>query len=185
MRISIIDKGGIGADTQRIDSLISSLARVGHEIARPTSLAGGPPADVYLLWSRDVGAASEELVDTRAQAADRLPRTLLVGISADFRRGFPAVDPGTGAELLELYGLGGCLGPHALSSWQEAPSWFAGPKALMSRLGSNAVKMFQSASYALWFSARGDSLEAFLESYLPVLDAWAASEEPAAPDKPR
>ena len=184
MHISSIDKS-FGADTQRIDSLISALARAGHEIEKATSLAGGRPADAYLLWSRNVGAVSKDLADARAQAADRFPRTILVGISADFRRGLPAVVPGTGAELLEVYGLGGCLGPQALTSWQEAPSWFAGPKALMSKLGSNAIKMFQSASYALWFSARGDSLEAFLESYLPVLDKWAGGREPFPPDKPR
>lgn len=183
MRISIIDKR-FAADTQRIDSLIASLARAGHEIAQATSLAGGPPADVYLLWSSDVGAVSKELAGARAQAAERLPRTILVGISADFRRGFPAAEPGTGAELLETYGLGGCLGPQALISWQEAPSWFAGPKALMTKLGSNAIKMFQSDSYALWFSAPGDSLEAFLESYLPVLDEWVSGEEHGPPDKP-
>jgi hypothetical protein len=122
---------------------------------------------------------------SRAQAAERLPRTILVGISADFRPGFPAVDPGTGAELLETYGLGGCLGPQALSSWQEVPSWFAGPKALMSKLRSNATKMSQSARYALWFWARGDSFEAFLESYLPVLDEWIDGEAHGPSDKPR
>jgi hypothetical protein len=181
VRLSIIDKS-FAADTRRIDSLIASLARAGHEIEQTTSLAGGRPADVYLLWSSDVGAVSKVLADARVQAAERLPRTILVGISADFRRGFPAVDPGTGAELLETYGLGGCLGPQALSSWQEAPSWFAGPKALMTKLGSNAIKMFQSASYALWFSAPGDSLEAFLESYLPVLDEWVSGEQHGPPD---
>ena len=184
MRISIIDKS-FGVDTQRIDSLISSLARAGHEVEQATSLASGRPADVYLLWSREVSAVSKDFADARAQAADRLPRTMLVGISADFRRGLPAVDPGTGAELLETYGLGGCVGPQALSSWQEAPSWFAGPKALMTKLGSNAIKMFQSASYALWFSAPGDSLEAFLESYLPVLDEWVGGEEHGPPDNRR
>jgi len=55
----------------------------------------------------------------------------------------------------------------------------------MTKLGSNAIKMFQSTSYALWFSARGDSLEAFLESYLPVLDAWVGGKEFGPPDKPR
>jgi hypothetical protein len=183
VHISIIDKS-VGADIQRIDSLIASLARAGHEVEQATSLAGGRPADVYLLWSRDMGAVSKALAAAREKAADRLPRTILVGISADFHRGFPAVDPGTGAELLETYGLGGCLAPQALSSWQEAPSWFAGPKALMSKLGSNAIKMFQSASYALWFSAPGDSLEAFLESYLPVLDEWVGGEEHGPSDKP-
>ena len=184
MRIVIIDKS-LGADTQRIDSLIASLARAGHDVEQATSLAGSRPADAYLLWSRDIGAVSKDLADARAQAAERLPRTILVGISAEFRRGFPAVNPGTGAELLETYGLGGCLGPQALSSWQEAPSWFAGPKALMSKLGANAIKLLQSASYALWFSAPGDSLEAFLESYLPVLDEWAGGGEHAHLNKPR
>ena len=64
----------------------------------------------------------------------------------------------------ELHDAGRCragVGPlaparWALSSWPES-SWFSGPKVLMSALSSNALKVFQSSSYAVWFAPPGVS----------------------------
>ncbi len=179
MRMSVIEQNS-SADTPAIASLIDSLRSTGHEIEQGRSLADGDVSQAYLLCGKDIATLSDQLVDARTRAPDRLPRTLLVGVSPDFRRGIPAIDPGTVTELLEVYHLAGCFDSQALTSWQEAPSWFAGPKALMSQLQSNPLKMFQSPNYAQWFSARGSSLENFMVRYVSALDAALASRSPSA-----
>ncbi|HTL84068.1 MAG TPA: hypothetical protein VL856_02730 [Acidimicrobiia bacterium] len=71
--------------------------------------------------------------------------------------------------MLENFGLGGAFRTRALERWQDAPSAFVGPKALMDSMGTNAMKGFSSENYCAWFAAPGATLGAFLRAYIPVL----------------
>lgn len=134
-------------------------------------------SQAYLLVGSDRGPLAAELTATREKAADRLRRVILVGVRLDFRRGLTAAEPDSFIELLEDFQLAGAFDAEALSSWQEVPSPFAGPKTLMSKLNSNAVKLFQSRTYANWFAAPGASLEDFLVRYVAVLDHSLSEDE--------
>lgn len=85
-----------------------------------------------------------------------------------------AVADGTIAALLERHRLAGALAPEAIGAWREAPAYFAGPKALMNQLQSNALKALQTAHYAVWFAARGATLAELLGNYLAALVAATA-----------
>lgn len=89
--------------------------------------------------------------------------------------GYPVPPPGSLAELLEQERLAGAVAPDGLDRWQQAPSWFAGPQALMEAAGTNALKAMQSRHYAMWFGIRHDTLTAFLASYLPLVEQHAAT----------
>lgn len=153
-----------------VDRVVGELRqREGFEVAIASSLVDAGPADAFLLCGDDHAALAAELSAAASVTPTRLARTLLVGPAPGFRSGRLDADPGTAVELMEKYRLGGCIGPKALTDWQDAPSWFAGPQHLMAQLRSNALKAFQSENYAIWFAARGATLVEFLASYLPAL----------------
>lgn len=157
-------------------ALVEDLGRAGPVIRRAVSIADAPAADAYVLVAGHRDAFAAELTDAAARAPDRLRRIVLLGAPIDFKLGFSQPAPGTIAELLERYRLGGSFAPQALLAWQEAPSHFSGPKALMHEFRSNEFKALQSENYANWFSTRGTSLADFLSRYLPALAAHAGRE---------
>jgi hypothetical protein len=166
-----------------LSALADDLATAGHDVRRASDLATAPSADAYLvIGPRE--AALDAIIDAAAKAPDRLKRTVLIGAPLDFRLGFPEANEGTIVALLERHRLGGALGPEALTRvWQEAPSWFAGPTALMHQFRTNPIKALQSETYANWVATRGRSLAEFLCSYLPVLVGtpdpdWSTVREP-------
>lgn len=155
-----------------VDAFVESLeVHPKFAVVRGRAVVDSLPADAYLLCANDVQVVTEELADVAARTPDRLSRVILVGAAHGLLRGAQESAPGTIAELMERYRIAGCLTPEALTSWREAPSWFAGPKDLMEPLGSNAFKAFQSENYALWFSAPGATIGDFLASYVAVLAA--------------
>jgi hypothetical protein len=169
MRITVITPAPTPLEAS-VSQLIDGLRRAGHEVEEAPSLIDAERSQAYLLVGIDRAPLAAELTATREKAADRLRRVILVGVRLDFHRGIPVADPGSFIELLEDFQLAGAFDAEALSSWQEVPSPFAGPKTLMSRLNSNALKVFQSRTYANWFAGPGNSFEEFLVRYVSVLD---------------
>jgi hypothetical protein len=157
-------------------ALVEDLGRAGFVVRRAVTVADAPAADAYVLVAGHRDAFAAELADAAARTPDRLRRIVLLGAPLDYKLGFPLPAPGTIAELLERYRLGGSFAPEALLAWQEVPSHFSGPKALMPEFRSNAFKALQSDNYANWFSTRGTSLADFLGRYLPALAEHASRE---------
>jgi hypothetical protein len=139
---------------------------------------GATPADALAetgvnLWvGRDLATLRADLA-AASPAARR--RTIALGIPLDFRMGDYVPPPGSLAELLEQEQLAGALAPDGLVKWQQMPSFFAGPKALMEAAGTNALKAMQSRHYANYFGLRHDSLASFLVVYLPLVEQHATA----------
>jgi hypothetical protein len=139
---------------------------------------GATPADALAdtgvnLWvGRDLATLRADLA-AASPAARR--RTIALGIAPGFRMGYPVPPPGSLAELLEQERLAGALAPDGLVTWQQMPSWFAGPQSLMEAAGTNALKAMQSRHYAIYFGLRHDSLASFLASYLPLVEQHATA----------
>lgn len=125
------------------------------------------------LWiDADIDALRTDLASA-SPAARR--RTIVMGIEPGFRLGNYDPPAGSLAELLERERLAGAFAPQAIVAWQEVPSWFAGPRALMSAARTNALKAMQTRGYAIWFAARGATLAEVLASYLPLAEQHAAA----------
>jgi hypothetical protein len=139
---------------------------------------GATPADsladsgVNLWVGRDLATLRGDLA---AASPEARRRTIVLGIAPGFRMGYPVPPPGSLAELMEQERIAGAVAPDGVVRWQQAPSWFAGPQALMEAAGTNALKAMQSRHYAMWFGLRHDTLTAFLASYLPLVEQHAAT----------
>jgi hypothetical protein len=163
-----------------LGAVVEELGRQsGTSVRRAVGVVDAPDADAYIAVAATKDLLVQEVADVAARVPSRLRRLIVVGAPLDFAPSYPVPAPGTIAALLERHRLGGAVAPAAFLDWREAPSQFAGPKVLMTRLQSNALKASQSDHYAVWFSTRGSSLADFLGRYLPVLDEHVRTEPEA------
>lgn len=167
MRVRVIERDIDPAWTPAIGSLASAP---GVTVVRGGSLIAMPPDDFYLWVGRSLAELERDLSEMASREADRCPRTVVLGLPLDFMFGERRPSAGTLVHLLESYHLAGAFGPEALTTWQEAPSSFAGPKARMEALQVAPVKAFQTKNYANWFAARGATLVDFLFDYLRAVE---------------
>jgi hypothetical protein len=175
IRINVIEHSVEVDWVSSVESLLAAIGRFSDvEVHRASRLPEGLDADAYLWIGRDHEALIREL---DASPDSRVRRTVVIGLPLGYQFGKPHPLPGTIAALLEERRLGGAFTPAALLAWNEAPS-FAGPRALMSALGSNAVKAFQSRNYANWFFSRRETMADFLREYLPILTGYV--DDPSA-----
>lgn len=150
-------------------------------IVRRESLVAMPPDDFYIWVGRSLSELERELTALGNCEPERCSRTIVLGLPLDFVFGQLRSAPGTLIRLLETHALAGAFGPESLTSWQEAPSSFAGPKGRMYDLAISAVKAFQTRTYANWFGVRGATLADFLFDYLRAIEKESSRRsEPAA-----
>ena len=172
MRIALVEHAPWSQWSTGLDALCSALAaEPGWSVSRTTdtSLLGTDAADAQILCAGS-DEAYEAILTTRAAAAGSgSARIVLLGVNLPWAQGTLHHAEGSLPHLLETFHLGGAFTASALLDWQEAPSAFAGPKALMSAMNTNALKAFQSERYCVWFVAPGATLGAFLRAYLPLL----------------
>jgi hypothetical protein len=176
IQANVVDQSG-GLWANPVADLLSLLAEQSIAIHRVHTL-DELPADAYFWIGTDAQALRNELANVGPEVRER---TIVIGPPHGYQFGKPRPAAGTVAELLEDFRLGGAFASEALTAWSKAPS-FAGPKVLMQAFGCNAVKAFQSRTYANWFSAPGVSMSAFLATYLPRLLELRISES-RAPDE--
>ncbi len=168
MKINILQREVPDVWAGALTALERTLAaRPNVTVRHVSSLLDTADADAWLVVAPTLATLLPEL---EAAAPERLARTLLVGPDLDFGGVFTA-PPGSLPEALERYRLAGAFAAQALLAWQEVPSYFAGPKDQMTRHNTNALKAAQSREYAIWFAARGASLDEFLVAYVDGLGA--------------
>lgn len=175
IRLSVIDHAPSEWATAVSELLLRLQRHFGISSDRAATI-GEVAADAYLWIGTDV-AQLARAIETAPPVT--LSRTIVMGPTLGYAFGKPRSPHGTVAELLERYGLAGAFGGTALLDWQGAPS-FAGPKALMERFATNAVKAFQSEHYANWFGPRESSLAEFLAAFLGAILLTDGAASPAA-----
>lgn len=165
MRVRLIERDIDPAWGPTLAALASSSAE-DLTMVRGGSLTALPQDDYYLWVGRSLADLVRDLSELGTEHADRAARTFVLGIPLDFAFGDRRSAPGTLVDVLESHRLAGAFGPEALTTWQDAPSHFAGPKDRMQAIGVAPVKAYQTKNYANWFAAHGSSLPDFLLRYL-------------------
>ena len=161
MRISVIDNGPPEWASAVADLLLRLQRDFGISSNRAEKI-GEVAAEFHLWIGTDVAQLTHDM-ETAPPSA--LSRMIVIGPALGYAFGKPRPTQGTVAELLERHRLAGAFAGTALVDWGGAPS-FAGPKGLMERFATNAVKAFQSEHYANWFGPREKTMAEFLAAFL-------------------